>query len=92
MHPVIKEYWEKYHGREVTLNETGQFYEVKTDENGCFIIAMKYLAVKILDSNGKVIRESSLPHLKDDDWVYPFAGHLNDEVRMLRLLNLRAFL
>ena len=91
MHPAIKEYWEKYHGREVTLNKTGHFYEVKADNNGCFIVAMKYEALKILDSNGQVL-DSSLSLLKDDDWVYPFNGHLNDEAKMLRLLNLRAFL
>lgn len=90
MHPVIKEYFEKFHGKEVTLNETGQFYEVQTNGGGCFVIAIQYRAIKVLDRNGTF--SSEIASLSDDDWVYPFNGHFNDEAKMLRLLNLRAFL
>jgi hypothetical protein len=94
MHPEIKTYYEKFHGKKANLNESGFCYEIKVDDGGgcgTYVIAMKYMALKILaQRNPNQI--SHLSHLQDDDWVYPFAGHLNDEAKMLRLLNLRAFL
>jgi hypothetical protein len=91
MNPEIKAYFERFHGKEVTLNESGHFYQVQTDEGGAFIIAMKYVALKILAQRSPD-KISEISHLQDEDWVYPFNGHLNDETKMLRLLNLRAFL
>jgi hypothetical protein len=91
MNSEIKAYFEGFHGSQATLNESGHFYEIRVEGGGCFVIAMKYVALKILALRSPN-QIAHLSHLSDDAWVYPFNGHLNEEAKMVRLLNLRAFL
>jgi hypothetical protein len=89
----IKAYFEGFYGSQAALDESGYFYGIRAEgeEGGCFVIAMKYMVLKIL-ANYYPSGIAHLSHLPDDAWVYPFNGQLNEEAKMVRLLNLRAFL
>jgi|HubBroStandDraft_5_1064220.scaffolds.fasta_scaffold186095_2 hypothetical protein len=93
MHPEIKKYWEKfYEGEEVIINENGLLYEMRNNIGDYFVIALKFSAFKTLGGNPNEILRADHQELQDDDWIYPFGKHFNDEAAALKMLKLKIFL